>query len=105
MLGHLIAEVTTDENDDTMIALRWIFETPNKAILQWVREQLAHLKSIESQVHKRVGELKDLVYEDGNLDHEQETIVDLFEGYVEFLELALKHKDDLVAVTYEENSK
>jgi len=98
----LTAEVTTDENDDTKLVLRWIFETPNERTVKWITKQLARLKSIESEVQKTVDGLKNSVYKDGNLDHERETIVEFYEGYIEFLELALKHKDDPVFLTTEE---
>eukprot|EP00536_Pseudo-nitzschia_multiseries_P001350 jgi/Psemu1/250445/estExt_Genewise1Plus.C_170103 len=40
-----------------------------------------------------------------NVEHEQETILELYEGYVRVLTLALKHKDDPVFITREEHRR
>jgi len=103
----IIAEVTTDTTDETKKVFKWIFESPNEQSILWIREQLARLKSIESTVRGGVRELETVLLQEGiettiyNIDHERDTILELYEGFVQVFELALEHKDDPVAVTKE----
>jgi len=101
----ILAEVTTDTNDETKKVFKWIFESPNEETILWIRVQLQRLKSIESTVREGVRELESVLIPEGfettfhNIDHERDTILELYEGFVEVFELALEHKDDPVAVT------
>jgi len=98
---ELTVEVDRDGATNELI-LRWIFETPNSATLEWVQTQLDRLLSIESEIRERVASLAEAVaMEFGedlkdffNVEHERDTILEYFEAYVVMLRLALKHKDD-----------
>eukprot|EP00535_Pseudo-nitzschia_heimii_P009275 CAMPEP_0197177016 /NCGR_PEP_ID=MMETSP1423-20130617/2768_1 /TAXON_ID=476441 /ORGANISM="Pseudo-nitzschia heimii, Strain UNC1101" /LENGTH=559 /DNA_ID=CAMNT_0042626491 /DNA_START=51 /DNA_END=1730 /DNA_ORIENTATION=+ len=104
----LHAEVTVDSHDESKLEFRWIFETPNEASVKFIEEQLARLKSVESEVQKGVDELESvLLGEDRsgttihNIEHERESILEFYHAYITMFELALEHKDNAVAVTLE----
>jgi len=98
---ELTVEVDRDGATNELI-LRWIFQTPNSATLEWVQTQLDRLLSIESEIRERVASLAEAVGKEFgedlqdifNVEHERYTILEYFEGYVMMLRLALKHKDD-----------
>ncbi len=99
----LSCEVTTDPSDDTKMVFQWIFTKPTESSIVWMKTQLARLKSIESLVKTELRELESKVGSDAiyNIEHEQEQILEYYEGYVEVLELALEHRNDPVGVTIE----
>eukprot|EP00534_Pseudo-nitzschia_fraudulenta_P014541 CAMPEP_0201239892 /NCGR_PEP_ID=MMETSP0852-20130820/27142_1 /ASSEMBLY_ACC=CAM_ASM_000632 /TAXON_ID=183588 /ORGANISM="Pseudo-nitzschia fraudulenta, Strain WWA7" /LENGTH=499 /DNA_ID=CAMNT_0047535493 /DNA_START=7 /DNA_END=1506 /DNA_ORIENTATION=- len=102
---EFVVEVSTDSNDDTKKVLRWIYDAPTKENILWVEEELVRLRSIESRVREGVNDLERVLLGEGqkntihNIDHERDTIIEFYEAYIEVFELALKHKDDPVAVT------
>jgi len=104
---------TTCKQQQEKKVFKWIFETPNDSSILWITEQLARLKSIESQVREGIDELQKEQINDTtnnnssnnnnhNIEHEMDTILEFYNGYVEVLELALEHKDDPVAITRED---
>ena len=104
----LYTEVTVDPDDESKLVFRWIFDTPNEASIEFIKNHLARLKSIESVVRNGVDELESvLLGEDRtgttihNIEHERESILEFYDAYVTMFELALEHKDDPVAVTNE----
>eukprot|EP00978_Attheya_sp_CCMP212_P008022 scaffold18709_cov50-Attheya_sp.AAC.1 len=117
----IIAEIDQDLETGKK-TFQWIFETPTEATIHWISEQLARLKKIEPNVRQRIEEhLKNhhrqqqqehqQINDDGgkhqhimhfNIEHESGSILELYEGYLEVLELALEHKDDPVGVTHQE---
>ena len=91
---------------------KWIFETPNSLTLRWIQEQLSRLQVIESKVHDGIATLGQQKQQqllssahqkhNHNIQHEIDTISELYEGYIEVLTLALEHKNDPIGVTKEQ---
>jgi len=115
----VIAEIDQDLETGKK-TFQWIFETPTEATIHWISEQLARLKKIEPKVRQRIEEhLKNHHRQQQqqqnsevggmhphimhfNIEHESGSLLELYEGYLEVLELALEHKDDPVGVTQKE---
>ena len=107
----VVMEVTAEgdaENGDAAPTLRWIFESPSAASLAWIRRHRDRLRSVEAAVRRGVAELRaaapDAVAGLHDRDHEAAQLEAFYEAATEVLELALRHKDDPVAVTYEEHA-
>jgi len=98
-LDDLIAEVDEDLVTGEK-SFQWIFETPSEETAQWMESHLSRLRSIEADVRESISEHKShkgAKHQD--IDHEAYSLLELFEGYVEVLELGLKHKNDDPGVT------
>lgn len=104
-LQELCVEVDEDETTKEIV-LRWIFEAPNKYTLRYIENQLSRLTSIQSELHERIAASSSAIDTNGivayNRQHETHTILELYQQYVQMLQLALKHKDDPVAVTMDD---
>ena len=103
--SDVIAEVDQDLRTGRK-SFKWIFETPSEAIFQWISHQLKRLRSIDANVRDRISKHrtkgaggKALRH---NIQHEADSLVELYEGYIEILEMALEHKDGDIGVTREQ---
>jgi hypothetical protein len=118
----IIAEIDQDLETGKK-TFQWIFETPTEATIHWISKQLARLKKIEPKVRQRIKEhLKNHHRQQQqkqqqqnsevggmhqhimhfNIEHESVSLLELYEGYLEVLELALEHKDDPVGITHQD---
>jgi len=101
----VIAEVDQDLQTGEKI-FKWIFDKPSAETLQWISNHLERLQKIEDQVRQRVsnhGTTAKSTHH--NIEHEMGSLLELYEGYVEILEMALEHKDDPIGVTHQQFSK
>merc|ERR1719491_2344458 len=127
----LIGEVDEDPMNPGKKTFQWIFDTPNQKNIEWLTQQLQRLQEMEEHVrtqiethrHRRRTEEEerkssrrrsssdnneenenneDMRF---NIAHEAETLVELYEGYVEVLQLAIEHQHDPVGLTYAEHRK
>mmetsp|Transcript_27718 Transcript_27718/g.59242 ORF Transcript_27718/g.59242 Transcript_27718/m.59242 type:complete len:437 (-) Transcript_27718:340-1650(-) len=103
-LERVIAEVDQDLESGEK-TFRWIFERPGKQAINWITEQLDRLRDIEIEfaldVAKHKKKTAKLAGSSFNIEHEAASLLEIYEGYVEILEMALEHKDDPVGVTLE----
>jgi len=118
-LGGLICEVDEDPMNSGEKTFKWIFDTPNKKNIEWLTHKLNRLQEIESKVrtkidkHRRQKDMKSRNNDNDddddkmtfNIEHEADTLLELFEGYVEVLQLALEHQNDSVGLTYADHKK
>jgi hypothetical protein len=102
-------EINDSNNEQKkMKVFKWIFETPNNLTLQWIQEQLSRLQIIESKVHDGITTLRQQQQQQQqqelhhNIQHEIDSILEFYEGYIEVLALALEHKNDPIGVTEEQ---
>jgi len=98
---EVIAEVDRDLQTGQKI-FRWIFEAPSAKTLEWISKHLERLRTIEDKVRRGVADHV-IVATTGtthhNMEHERDSLLELYEGYVEILQLALEHKNDPIGVT------
>jgi len=109
---QIMAEI--DENMDGSKQFRWIFKQPSPQVIEWTTFHYNRLKSIETKLRKDVADLR-TSHKTGrsdnsnnNIEHEADTVLEMFEGYLEVLQLALENKLDKVGVSqteFEENIK
>ena len=97
---NVIAEIDEDLETGAK-SFQWIFQTPSPDTIEWVTSQLAHLRKIEEPLRKRVEEHKRSKAggKHNNIEHEADSLLEIFEGYIEVLDMALKHKNDPVGVS------
>lgn len=100
---EIIAEVDQDLETGKK-SFKWIFETPSDGTIAWITVQLERLKRIAPQSANIIGKHKHewVGAKHNNIEHEADSMTELLEGYLEVLQMALKHKDDPVGVTEEE---
>jgi hypothetical protein len=113
----LIGEIDEEVDDDgvTIKTFKWVFDTPNEESIQWIEDKLNRLTKIESNVrndidkHRRQKQTiekdyntRDVIF---NIDHEVDSLLELYEGYIEVLQLAIKHQNDPVSITKIEHYK
>jgi len=124
--GHkgLIGEIDEDPLNNGKKTFQWIFETPNQKDIEWLTHQLQRLQKMEDKVRTQIEKHRKSSkkrssnssnHEDTNeehdedmrfnIAHEAETLVELYEGYVEVLHLAIEHQHDAVGLTYAEHRK
>ena len=98
--NQMIAEVDEDLETGEK-SFQWIFETPSETDIEFISDQLSRLRNIEVQVRRAVAKHKtsDAGEPHNNIPHEADSLLEIFEGYVEVLEMALEHKDDPIGVT------
>lgn len=97
-----IAEVDEDLQTGEK-TFKWIFATPSTEALEWISKHLKRLRSIETDIRQGVAKHRSLTENiHHNIEHEADSILELYEGYVEILEMALEHKDDPIGVTEDE---
>ena len=104
---ELVAEVEEDLETGQK-SFQWIFETPSQSTLEWMEAQLERLKVTEQDFRKAVANHRNNSEAGGrhnNIEHEADSLLELFEAYVEVLEMGLKHQADEVGVTYEQFEK
>lgn len=98
--GNVIAEIDINNGQKTF---HWIFKRPSEKTIQWISNQLERLHAINDKFQEDVANHKitpaDATASHHNIEHEADTLLELYEGYVEVLEMALEHKDDPVGVT------
>ena len=103
----LVAEV--DEDLETgQKSFQWIFETPSQSTLDWMEDQLERLKDMDQDFRKAVAKHRNSSEAGGrhnNIEHEAASLLELFDAYVEVLEMGLKHKADGVGITHEQFEK
>lgn len=98
-LQDLIAEVDEDLETGEK-SFKWIFETPSEANIDWMTSQLSRLQSMEDEVRELVAAHRNSKgAKHNNIGHEADSLLEIFEGYVEVFEMGLKHKEDPVGVT------
>lgn len=103
--NEVIAEVDQDLQTGEKV-FKWIFETPSTAALQWISKHLERLRNIETKVHQSVSNHRITTGKTHqNIEHEADSLLELHEGYVEILEMALQHKDDSIGVTHKQFSE
>jgi hypothetical protein len=104
--SKMIAEVDEDLETGEK-SFQWIFETPSEKDVEFISDQLSRLRKIEVQVRRGVArhKISDAGEPHNNIPHEADSLLEIFEGYVEILEMALEHKNDPVGVTPEQFSK
>ena len=113
LIGEVDEEV--DEDGVTRKTFKWVFDTPNKESIQWIEDKLNRLTKIESNVRNDIEKhrkrkqtiekdynTRDVIF---NIDHEADSLLELYEGYIEVLQLAIKHQNDPVSITQEEHYK
>jgi len=101
-LDGAVAEI--DEDVDTGAkSFRWIFDRPSPDTLRWIEGQLARLRRIEDGIRTDVADHRTAAggkhADRHNIDHEADSLLELYEGYVEVLARAVEHRDDPVGVT------
>ena len=95
----LVAEVDEDLATGEK-SFQWIFETPTEETVKWMTSHLSRLRSIETNVRELVAEHKNHKgAQHQNIEHEAYSLLELFEGYMEVLELGLEHKHEDPGVT------
>jgi len=98
-LEGAIAEIDEDLETHEK-TFRWIFDRPSHDTLRWISLQLARLRTIEKGVRADVaGHRASGAGGEHNIGHEADSLLELYEGYVEVLEMAVEHGDDPVGVT------
>ena len=97
---EMIAEVDEDLETGEK-SFQWISDTPLETDIEFISNQLSRLRSIEVQVRRDVAKHKtsDAGEPHNNIPHEADSLLEIFEGYIEVLEMALEHKNDPVGVT------
>jgi hypothetical protein len=115
----LIAEIDEEIDEDDGVTItktfKWVFDTPNERSIEWIKDKLNRLTEIESNVRNDIDKhrkskqsiekdynTRDVIF---NIDHEADSLLELYEGYVEVLQLAIKHQNDPVSITKEEHYK
>ena len=99
----VIAEI--DEDLETgKKSFQWIFDTPTEETIAWVESHLKRLKGMEAKLRKGIADHKtsNAGGKHNNIEHEADSLLEIFEGYIEVLEMALEHKDDPVGVSEEQ---
>ena len=99
----VIAEI--DEDLETgKKSFQWIFDTPTRETILWMEQQLARLKGMEPKLRKMIAKHKtsNAGEKHNNIQHEADSLLEYYEGYMEVFEMALEHKDDPVGVSEEQ---
>jgi len=102
-VGHeVVAEVDQDLQTEDKV-FKWIFDKPSSETLEWISRHLERLRSIKTELLEDISLLRSMTGKaHNNIEHEADSLLELYEGYVEILEMALEHKEDPIGVTREQ---
>ncbi|KAL7530371.1 hypothetical protein ACHAWF_003353 [Thalassiosira exigua] len=99
----VLAEIDQDLETGAK-AFKWIFEKPPKETFDWVSDQLQRLSSMDAKIREEISNHRKTTtgQAHNNIEHEADSLLELYEGYVELFKMALKHKEDPVSVSREQ---
>jgi len=80
---------------------QWIFEQPDNKTMVWISKQLDRLKELAPQAVRVIAQhkLETVGEKHQNIAHEADSMKELFDGYMEVLQMALNHRFHSVGVT------